>query len=236
MSTVAANMIIGQRIEPFLKYSLESTKFLDEYVVVNTGNDDNPNLKVVREIIPSAKIVKFEGDFNFSKARNLALDNTESQWIIWIDADETHFEAFESLVREYSNSHYDTVVFGFYHFILDMFHYQSIDLRANMFRKDGKRWTGDVHEKIEPKINVCHDSYRYHHYGYTKPQKEIYENWKLYWSLNPDERWKCDEPRNPNDIISDRVTVAHDYKGEYPEIMRDYISKQHTLIKDYKFI
>ncbi len=233
---VALNMILGQKFEPFLKYALESTKFLDEYVVVNTGNDDNPNLKVVREIIPSAKIIKFEGDFNFSKARNLALDNTESQWIIWIDADEAHFEAFERLVREYSSTHYDAIVFSFYHFILDVFHYQSVDSRPIMFRKDGKRWFGDVHEHVEPIHNTCFDDYKYHHYGYTKPQKEIYENWRLYWSLSPTENWKCAEQRNPNDIISDRVSVAHKYEGRYPEVMKNYISQQKEIVKDYKFI
>jgi len=234
--SVALNMIIGQKKEQYLKYALESTKWLDEHIIINTGNENNPNFSTIKQILPDAKIIPFKEEFTFSKARNLALDNTISPWIIWQDADEVHFDMFRGLVLEYSNTHYDAVVFGFHHFILDMFHYQSIDLRPNMFRKDGKRWVGNVHEQVQPLINVVTDDYRYHHYGYTKPQKEIYDNWKLYWSLNPDERWKCDEPRNPNDIISDRVTVAHDYIGEYPEVMKEYISKQKSMIKDYKFL
>lgn len=234
--SVALNMIIGQKEEKYLKFALESTKWLDEHVIVNTGDSDNPNLAIIEEILPKANIIHMQDEFTFSKARNLALNNTYSPWILWQDADEVHFDMFRSLVLEYSSTHYDAVVFGFYHFILDMFHYQSIDLRPNMFRKDGKRWVGDVHEQVEPLVNVIHNDYRYHHYGYTKPQKDIYDNWKLYWSLNPDERWKCEQKRNPNDIISDRVTVAKEYFGQYPEVMQEYISKQKPMIKDYKFI
>lgn len=233
---VALNMIIGQRHEQYLEYALRSTEWLDEHVIVNTGDEDNPNMEVVKKIIPQAKILKYEGDFDFASARNFALDNTESPWILWQDADEVHFDRFKGLVREYAGHSYDGIRFGFFHFILDMYHFQSIDLRTNMFKKKGVRWEGSVHEQVVGLKDVHNNEYRYHHYGYTKPQSEIYENWKLYWSLNPGEEWKVKEKRNPDDIISDRVTVAHPYMGEYPEVIKAHVSKQKMKVDNYRFI
>lgn len=237
MSSVSLNMIIGQKPEAYLKYALLSTKWVDEHIIVNTGQDDNPNLETIREIIPTAKIIKFEGEFNFSAARNLALDNSTKQWILWQDADEVHFDRFEGLVRHYiNNTGADGIKFAFTHFILDCFHYQSVDQRINLFQRKGKRWYGDVHEKVEPMYLFLSDGYVYHHYGYTKPQHLIYENWRLYWSLNPDERWKCEEKRDADGIISDRVTVAHEYSGEYPEVIQSFIDNQKPIVNNYKFI
>lgn len=236
MSRIAANYIIGQRPEIYLKYSLQSIKWVDECIVVNTGNDDNPNMQIVREEMPKAKIIKFDGVFNFSNARNVALSNTSSDWVLWVDADEVHFNNFEKIVRDLIYLNFaDAYQFGFFHFLLDMFHYQSIDLRCNLFRREGKHWTGDVHEHVEPLFSVYNHEYRYHHYGYTKPQSEIYENWRLYWSLNEPEKWKLDEKRDPNNIISDRVTVAHQYIGLYPEVIQSYIKDQQVLVDGYKF-
>lgn len=237
MSTVAANMILGERPEPFLRYSLRSTKFVDEYVIVNTGSENNQNIKIALEEIPTAKIIQFTGEFSFSAARNLALENTESGWIIWIDADECHFEAFEGLVRAFIREPQgDGIETGFYHFLLDMYHYQSIDPRVNVFRNDGKQWEGKVHEQIKPIQKVFSTPYRYHHYGYVKPQELVYENWRTYWDLNPDEKWKLHEKRNPRDIISDRVSVAKEYHGSYPEVIQSDLSTFPVKVKDFKLI
>ncbi len=236
MNKISLNMIIGNREEQYLEHALQSTKWVDEHIIVNTGDEDNKNLDMVKKILPNAKIVQFTGKFSFSEARNLALSNSTMPWILWQDADEVHFDRFEGLVRGIlPHTNADGVNFGFYHFILDMFHYQSIDMRIILFRHSGKKWVGSVHEKVGPFSKIIDDDYRYHHYGYTKPQKEIYENWRLYWSLKSDERWKLDEYRDANNIVSDRVTVAHQYEGHYPEIMKEYIMQQHSVIEEYKF-
>lgn len=235
--SISLNMIIGQKVEPYLEFALLSTKWCDEHVIVNTGKEDNPNLEVVRKVLPQAKIVQFSGPFNFSAARNLALDNSTRPWILWQDADEVHFDRFEGLVREIlSLPPSDGIQLSFTHFLLDFFHYQSIDQRVNIFSREGKRWTGEVHERVQPFQTITSLPYVYHHYGYTKPQKDIYENWRLYWSLKEDEKWKLNEKRNPDDIISDRVTVAKEYYGEYPEVIQSFIQSQRPKVKDYKLI
>ncbi len=237
---LAINMIVGQRLEQYLKFALESTKWIKEIIIVNTGKEDNPNLGIIRETAPHAKIFNFADtklSFTFSNARNYALQNTQSYWILWQDADEVHFNDFQPLITQMLPwNHYDGFEFGFYHFLLDMFHYQNIDTRVNIFKREGHKWVGDVHERIEPLGWLLKHDYRYHHYGYTKPQKEIYENWRLYWSLSPDEKFKLQEHRNPDDIITDRVTVAHPYTGKYPEVIQSYLKTQKQKVDNYKFI
>lgn len=240
MNTIAANMILGERPEPFLEYCLKSVKWVDEFVIVNTGSKNNPNIAIAKSILPNAKYFDFSDTglpFTFSNARNYALDNSTAYWILWIDADEIHFNKLETLFRGMAHwTHYDGFKFQFYHFLLDVFHYQHVEPRTIIFKREGKRWTGDVHEQVTPLTNVLIESYYYHHYGYTKPQNLIYENWKLYWSLNPSENFKTKEYRNPNDIISDRVTVAHPYKGPYPEVIQAYIKTQQPKVNNYKFL
>jgi hypothetical protein len=240
MNTLALNMIVGQRPEMFLEYALLSTKWVDEKIIVNTGEKNNPNLEIIKRISPDAKILDFSETglpFTFSNARNYALDNTSTYWVLWQDADEVHFNSFEKKFRDMAHwTHYDGFKFYFYHFLLDMFHYQHLEPRTIIFKRQGRVWSGNVHEQIQPFTNVYFEDYRYHHYGYVKPQNLIYENWRTYWKLNPDEQFKLNENRNPNDIITDRVTVAHEYIGTYPEVMLDYVKTQKSIIKDFKFI
>jgi hypothetical protein len=240
MNKFAVNMIIGQRPEMYLQYALESTKWADEHVIVNTGEKDNHNIAIAREILPNAKILNFSDTglpFTFSNARNYALDNSESYWILWQDADEVHFNSLEKTLRDISHwTHYNGFQFNFYHFLLDIFHFQHIELRKNVFKRQGRKWVGDVHEQVQPLDNTLILDYHYHHYGYAKPQNLIYENWRLYWSLKPEEQFKLKENRNPNDIISDRVTIAQDYGGLYPEVIQSYIEQCKPLVKNYKFL
>jgi len=240
MNSIGLNMIVGEKPEMFLQYALESTKWLDEHVIVNTGNKDNLNVRIIKSILPSAKILDFSETglpFTFSNARNYALENSSTYWIFWQDADEVHFNSLEKYLRSILHwNHYDAFQFYFYHFLLDMFHFQHIELRKNVFKREGRKWIGSVHEQVEPIGLTLITDYHYHHYGYVKPQNLIFENWRLYWSLSPEEQFKLKENRNPNDIISDRVTIAKDYGGLYPEVIQSYLDTCKPLVKDYKFI
>lgn len=60
----------------------------DEIVLIDTGSTDR-TLSIVRFLdIPHLKLGKFEWVNDFSKARNYALDRSNGDWVLWIDADE----------------------------------------------------------------------------------------------------------------------------------------------------
>ncbi len=57
----------------------------DEIIVVDTGSRDN-----TREIASQAgaKVVQFEGSFDYSKPRNLGMEHATGEWILQLDTDE----------------------------------------------------------------------------------------------------------------------------------------------------
>ncbi len=64
---------------------LESLRFADEIVIVDTGNTDRTN-EIGRNY--GAKIVKYTGPRDYSGFRNAAAKKAKGDWLLYIDADE----------------------------------------------------------------------------------------------------------------------------------------------------
>ena len=58
---------------------------VDEIVVVDTGSTDE-SVAIAESF--GARVLYWEWDGDFSAARNYGLDHMESQWILYVDADE----------------------------------------------------------------------------------------------------------------------------------------------------
>src|SRR5262249_54910071 len=85
MPGLALNIIVKNE-ESNLRRALESVaSCVDEIVIVDTGSTDN-TVEVARSY--GAKVLAFEWSDDFSAARNCAIENTESPWILTLDADE----------------------------------------------------------------------------------------------------------------------------------------------------
>lgn len=70
----------------FLRQCLESVQaFVDEIVIVDTGSSDQ-TLEIAQDF--GAKISHFEWNGSFADARNAALEQMRSDWILVLDADE----------------------------------------------------------------------------------------------------------------------------------------------------
>ena len=81
--------------EDNLKLSIDSLKrSVDEIVVVDTGSTDG-TIEIAKSY--GAKIIKTLWEDDFSKPRNVALEEATGDWIIFLDADE--FFAFPEKVR-----------------------------------------------------------------------------------------------------------------------------------------
>lgn len=68
-------------------------KIVDEIIVVDTGSTDN-TVEIAEEL--GAKVFFRKWDNDFAAAKNYALDRTNGDWIIFLDADE--YFSTESLV------------------------------------------------------------------------------------------------------------------------------------------
>ena len=85
MTKLSLNMIVKNE-ETNLARALQSVKnVVDEIVIVDTGSTDKT--KAIAKSF-NAKVFNFEWTNNFSAARNYALEKSDGDWIIYLDADE----------------------------------------------------------------------------------------------------------------------------------------------------
>ena len=86
MMTTISICMIAKNEEQLIKNALDSVKpFVDEMIVVDTGSDDATR-QIAQEC--GATIYDFKWENDFSKAKNFAKSMTNSQWILFLDADE----------------------------------------------------------------------------------------------------------------------------------------------------
>ena len=136
--------------EDNLKLSIDSLKrSVDEIVVVDTGSTDG-TIEIAKSY--GAKIIKTLWEDDFSKPRNVALEEATGDWIIFLDADE--FFAFPEKVRSaIENLAQDTEAIIIPRINIDKDNdnreiNRNLDLR--IFRNvDYLRYRGMIHENIE---------------------------------------------------------------------------------------
>jgi glycosyltransferase involved in cell wall biosynthesis len=102
-STVSLCMIVKNE-EKNLKACLDGYRALaDEIVIVDTGSTDR-----TVEIAKAAGAIVIESTWesDFSKARNISIDNATSDWILWTDADDRisadNCEKIKKVIQSYS--------------------------------------------------------------------------------------------------------------------------------------
>ena len=83
MSKVTA-VIIAKNEEKMIADCLDSVRFCDEIVVVDTGSTDN-TVKLAKE--KNAKVLHHEMT-NYADIRNKGKEHAKNDWIFYIDADE----------------------------------------------------------------------------------------------------------------------------------------------------
>lgn len=96
-----SGLIITHNEEKNIREVLECFDFCDEIVIVDSFSTDR-TLEIA-EIFPNVKIIqnKFE---NFTKQRNLALDNAKNDWVLFLDGDERITPELKAEIIETLNS------------------------------------------------------------------------------------------------------------------------------------
>lgn len=101
MKSLSLVMIVKNE-ENNLRRCLESVKgIVDEIVIIDTGSTDKTK-KIALEF--NAKVFDYKWDNDFSKARNFALSNSNSDWNLILDADEYIVNIDLDRVRYFINS------------------------------------------------------------------------------------------------------------------------------------
>jgi len=94
---IAVSMIVKDE-EDILEATLQNVSiFADEIVIVDTGSKDN-TISIAKKY--TDKIFTLEWNNDFSYARNYSLDKCDSDWILYLDADETLDEKSIPIIKD----------------------------------------------------------------------------------------------------------------------------------------
>lgn len=90
-------IILTKNEEKVIRVCLESIRELaDEIIVMDSGSSDN-TLSIVKEY--TDKIFKIDDLYDFAKWRNLAMEKTKGDWVLFIDPDERVLEPLKKEIE-----------------------------------------------------------------------------------------------------------------------------------------
>lgn len=167
MQNKIAILILTYNEESNIKDCIETAKFADEIIVIDSGSSDNT--KAIAESM-GAKFIYNEMT-GFAKQRNFALLQTKCEWVMYLDADERltndACEEIKKIVKEGTRSAYEilrmNIVFGKRVF----YGGHSPDYSLRLYPRDAIKWEGDVHEKANVKVPIKKMKNVMDHYTYN---------------------------------------------------------------------
>lgn len=171
-------------IEAVVKNARQVT---DKVLVIDSGSTDNT---VDLAEANGAKVVYRAWDNDFSAQRNFALEYVETEWVLYLDADERLnselVKAVKDVLAKNENKKYairrKSVAFG------KKFNYGVLypDHVCRMFKKDRVKWVNKVHEHPEcVDQEVILDGYA-EHYTYVSWEQWLkkFDQYTTIWAEN----------------------------------------------------
>lgn len=204
MPTLSLCMIVKNE-EKHLERCLTSVKdVVDEIVIVDTGSTDS-TLKIAEFF--NASIFSFKWVNDFSVARNYALSKCQSDWILYLDADEElNFNSVKEL-----NAILNGKLVAVNCIVKSLTANDSkfgVMKYPRLFPNDKRiKFEGKVHEQIQTsldnnKIPLIESSIEIIHYGYILDEESA--NKKLERNLN---LLKSNKKNNPYDLLKYAQTL-----------------------------
>lgn len=203
---ISVSMIVKNE-EAMLARCLESVKGADEIVIVDTGSIDKT--KEIAEKF-TENIYNFEWCDDFASARNFAIDNTLSEWILSIDADEILEEGGIEKIKEFLSTFEGDVVKVHMHAGNNDFYV------PRLFKNNGStKFEGKIHETL----NVLTD---------TRLDVKIEYGFSPAHALDPDRNIRILEKEVEADSKNTRALY---YLGREYGYRKDYEKAIPTLTK-----
>jgi len=140
--------IITKNEEHNIKRCLESVKWADEIVILDSGSEDN-TMTICKEYTDNAHHVDWPG---YGVQRNRAIDKCQNDWVLMIDADEVlSDELIKEIKATMANPNYDAYLLNvrLIFFGKEIRYAVGSDKHIRLFRKSRARFSEDiVHEKV----------------------------------------------------------------------------------------
>lgn len=230
--TLSLCMIVKDE-EEYLPRCLESVKgIVNEIIIVDTGSTDR-TVEIAKGF--GAKVIKHKWENDFSKARNIFLENASGDWILSLDADEVIAERDLKTIREIikdpssiacsliqRNYEYKG---GFTGWKINAGDYEEgkgypgygESSLTRLFRRNkGLKYTGKVHEVIEPSlqelnIQVISTDIPIHHYGHVREGRDAGRKSEFYRELG--EEQLIENPQDAKNMCD--LGISYIVSGEY---------------------
>lgn len=143
-------VVITKNEQDMIKGCLESVKWADEIVIVDSGSSDQ-TISIAKKY--TSRIIEVNGG-NFRTWRNKGMEEAKNDWVLYIDADERILsplkEEIKGIIKSSDSSAYAisrrNIIFG------DEAHFGHFwpDWVVRLVRKeDFEDWIGEVHEYMK---------------------------------------------------------------------------------------
>ena len=160
--------MIVKNEEKYLRDCLTSLKPLlegieSELIICDTGSTDS-TVEIAREFADTVLLVQWQNDFSW--ARNKTVDEAKGRWYMFVDADEI-FTKTDDIITFFKSGEYKR--YGAASYVLEN---RLVDLvtvykPVRLFKVyKGMRFSGKIHEFIEPLEPFKHLESHAVHYGY----------------------------------------------------------------------
>ena len=168
-------------------------RLTDSILVVDSGSTDNT---VSLAEANGAKVVYREWDNDFSAQRNFALEHVDTEWILYLDADERLneqlCEAIKKVITKNENRQYSikrkSVAFG------KEFNYGVLkpDFVPRLFKTSHVQWVNKVHEKplCEDKLEVLEGFIKHYTYINWEQWLKKFDQYTSIWAQDAYARGK----------------------------------------------
>lgn len=168
MSTLALNIITYENDSDVLKRCLETCKgnLFDERVIVDTTKESSCKIKEICATY-NCKYFHFVWCDDFSAPRNFALDNTFSDYVLWLDSDDViKYVDYQKLSELKEVLHEHSMYFLDYAYAHDVNDNVSYILPRERIFKVCKdiRWHDIIHEHCNVTPDVVRKEIMIHHY------------------------------------------------------------------------
>jgi len=147
----------------YIEDALKSVAFADEIIVIDSLSADD-TIALAKPY--ATKILERKFD-NFSSQKNYALEQASSDWLLFVDADERVTHSMEAEIKEIlKNPRHGGYKINFPHFYMNRFLYHHSDDVLRLVKREGAKYSGSVHEKLECQGSVGKLKNQMLHYTY----------------------------------------------------------------------
>lgn len=196
-----AVLILTYNEEKNIAACIESVRFADEIVIVDSGSVDQ-TIEIARQM--GAKVAIRPMVDGFAAQRNFALEQTQADWVFYLDADERATpelaEEIQHIVRENRQAAYEilrqNLVFG------KAVHHggHAPDWSRRLYPRQAIHWEGRVHENAQVTLPIARCRASMLHYTYTSWEK-YFTKFNQYTTLMAENNWAAGKRAGMTDLI-----------------------------------